>query len=485
MKLFRNIWIVLSVGLSACSGFLDEIDQDKFIPANADHYAALLLQEFNYAAPVMPGVEMMTDEVRDTEGKIKLSGSRTSNKPLFTWQRDIELSEDGARISNNGAWKALYEDIAIANYVIELIDEAEGSRNEIDDVKGEACFIRAWCYFNLLNLYAEPYRDAAQAKSTYGVPLRLDVGVNTTYDKEMLYDGYAVVEKDLLDAKKYIAAGGLAKTIWHPSVKACDLLLSRVKLYKKEYAEVITLASGVMAGNSLKKLSQVNVKQPFITVNNPELLFSFSPGGGGGLSTLDLEEAGFAVNTELLEMYQDGDLRKSLFFEGKTDLLTGKTSVYPRKADAGYSSLGFCNFRVAEAYLNRAEAYAHTGNIEGARADMQELLANRYANPDEINIPAEKVALIAFIYNERFKELCFEAHHRWFDLRRMPENERPEITHRFTVVDGDGNKAGTEVYRLLRDDRNYTLSVPAEEKDNNPFIRDYERFDKMPDIVNE
>ena len=79
------------------------------------------------------------------------------------------------------------------------------------------------------------------------------------------------------------------------------------------------------------------------------------------------------------------------------------------------------------------------------------------------------------------KEFCFEEHFRWFDLRRMEEDERPEIVHICSDVDESGKKVGKNTYRLLKNDPNYTLSVPEQEKANNPFIYDYERFDKMPE----
>lgn len=54
----------------------------------------------------------------------------------------------------------MYEDIAIANYVIELIDDALGEENQRNYTKGEAYFIRALSYFNLVNLYGLPYNEA-------------------------------------------------------------------------------------------------------------------------------------------------------------------------------------------------------------------------------------------------------------------------------------------------------------------------------------
>lgn len=112
------------------------------------------------------------------------------------------------------------------------------------------------------------------------------------------------------------------------------------------------------------------------------------------------------------------------------------------------------NFRAAEAWLNRAEAYACPGKDRGSQADIRALMENRYSTLEGVTIPSEQQALIRFIRDERFKEFCFEEHFRWFDLRRMEEDERPEIVHICSDVDESDKKVGKNTYRLLKNDPN-------------------------------
>jgi hypothetical protein len=128
--------------------------------------------------------------------------------------------------------------------------------------------------------------------------------------------------------------------------------------------------------------------------------------------------------------------------------------------------------------LNRAEAYAQKGTLDLALADIKELVANRYSDPSVVSYPTTQDGLLTFILKERRKELCFEDHHRWFDLRRM--KNRPEIKHTFTLVSTDGTKTGTETYTLLSDDPNYSLPIPLKERENNALIRNNERLEKLP-----
>jgi tetratricopeptide (TPR) repeat protein len=489
MKKYRYILIAALLGMSSCSGFLEEIDQDKFIPRTADHFAALLLQEFNYNPGIMAGTQLMTDEVAEIDSKtITAASFRRDMKPVYTWQREIELREDGSRAINNASWRYLYRQIAIANYVIELIEDSEGTPEEIAFVKGEAYFIRAYCYFVLTNLYAEPYESATQARITYGVPLRTDIGVLPRYDKSMLGESYDLIESDLAEARRLIGSSGITKSLYHPRVTTCDLLLSRVKLYKKEYGEAIEAATQVINNAMLMRMNAGGETRAFITQNNPEVLYSMavSASASGGISPNNMTNFSLVVNPRLYGSFHDDDQRKRVFFAPITNPVTNETNIYPRKGDATFTELGKANMRVAEAYLNRAEAYAFTGRYDLARQDLTALLSRRYLNDANIVIPAGGQALIDFIFEERFKELCFEVHHRWFDLRRMGESMRPEIVHRFSIMDsGSGQLAGVETYTLLKNDRNYTLAVPLQERDNNPFIRNYERFDKLPEFREE
>lgn len=157
LHIFLGLWMLVCL---SCSGFLDEVDQDKFIPSTTDHYASVLLEEFNKEPGIMPDVAFMTDEIQELESSFASSSYRNSMLPIYTWQRDIERTFENEQVGNNTSWGRLYRNIAIVNYVIEQIDDATGTEAERDYVKGEAYFIRAYCYFSLTNLYAEPYRSA-------------------------------------------------------------------------------------------------------------------------------------------------------------------------------------------------------------------------------------------------------------------------------------------------------------------------------------
>lgn len=475
-------YIILLLALTSCSGFLKETDRDKFVPTEADHYASLMLGTFNDVPGVNFYVQYMSDEVAETDYTIRYSATREYNKPRYTWQKNIEMLEDGTRSGMLNHWQILYKQIAIANYVIEQIDDAAGTTQQKEFIKGEAHFIRSWCYFTLANLYAVPWESAEQAHTAYGVPLRTGTGVEPSYDKAMLDQCYALVLDDLGLARALIASSGLTKSKFHPTVGACDLLLSRVKLYMNDYQGAIEAATAAIGASRLMTLSGGSETMSVLTANSPEVLYSFSR-QAAGLTQLNMEQAALVVNAQLMDSYLNGDMRKTVWFTRSVDAFSGDVSFYPRKWSSDFSAIGKANLRAAEAWLNRAEAYAATQQWDKARADITELLSKRYVGGSTITLPASNNDLPAFIMQERFKELCFEEHHRWFDLRRMGAENRAEIEHRYTLVDQRDNVLGTELYILMKNDPNYTLAVPMAEKENNPLIRDYERFDKLPEYI--
>ncbi len=464
------MFLVLLIITSACTDFLDEVDQDKLVPEKTDHYAALLLKEFNKEYPIFKTIDYMTDNM--TEVDYALSDTKVSRKTVYTWQREIEIDEEGDELSSiNRAWREIYEDIAITNYVIEQIDDADGEQEEKDYIKGEAYFVRAHSYFNLLNLYGQPFSDET-ADADLGVPLRTNIAVEQVYYRNTVRECYNQIEEDLTLATELIANSGIEKSKWHPDVNTCNLLMSRVKLYQKNWDEAIDYATMVISNGSLARMNAANV---FVSEDNIEILYSFytlSP----VFTSSSQSVTGYSSSPELYNLYQDEDARKVAFFGINT---VGTEDYYiTKKYSSDFTELGYGNYRVSEAYLNRAEAYAQLGQTGEAINDVAALLQRRYSDMSVVEFPEAQAEVLDFILTERRKELCFEDHHRWFDLRRM-EN-RPEIKHVFTLVNSSAQKYGVETYTLLSDDPNYTLPIPLQERENNPLIRNNERLEKLP-----
>ena len=128
-------------------------------------------------------------------------------------------------------------------------------------------------------------------------------------------------------------------------------------------------------------------------------------------------------------------------------------SVYLKKPMSS-SELGQ-SVRSAEAFLNRMEAYALSGEEGLALAELNAFRKTRVIGYTDVNLSGQ--TLLDEIRLERRKELCFEGH-RWFDLRRTT---RPRIEK---VIDG-------KTYILEKDDARYTLRIPQAAIDANPELQ--------------
>jgi len=118
-------------------------------------------------------------------------------------------------------------------------------------------------------------------------------------------------------------------------------------------------------------------------------------------------------------------------------------------------------FKVTEAYLNAAEGaamlYKETGNGEfqiKAQALLDKLRVKRFSAAAFVSTDISAAdELIAFVRDERRRELCFE-NHRWFDLRRYGMEEIKHVWY-----DASGNASE---YVLEKNDPGFTLQLPNE-----------------------
>lgn len=150
--------------------------------------------------------------------------------------------------------------------------------------------------------------------------------------------------------------------------------------------------------------------------------------------------------------------------------------------DEGYAlnSWNFCarnwiHLRMAELYLNKAEALYYTGDEEGAREALKPV-RQRAGMPA---VTAAGTDLLEAIKNERRIEFAFEEH-RYFDVRRWKEAPKyfGTTVHAITIKKYPDGKKTYEVDKLRSDvggdrkwdDKMYWLPIPKSEMDKNPNL---------------
>lgn len=464
-----NILIIIFIFLfSSCEDFLEEKSKDKIIPTSVENYEELLYGEAYLRADnsIASYLDIMTDDVKCYA---KTSGfndnAREDGFGYFTWQADPELAMSGAR-NEDGTWEWLYHSILMCNMTINDAGELSGGKADRESLMAEAYFLRAFDYFMLVNLYGEPYNKES-ASQDMGVPINTVIGMeDVCFKRSTVEEVYKQIMDDLKKSIELFESSKKVMDIFKANIDAAYLLASRTSLYMKEYKDAIDYAA-LAIGNkpSLYNLKTKNSSDKFINHKNPELLFTFGyhyiPFHSSGYFT----RSSFHISQELSDLYDSDDLRKPSFFSGSV----------PKKADDAddTGAFGFA-LRSAEAYLNRAEAYAEKGEIKKAIDDINKIRQNRFST-DKYKVSAStKEEAITIVREERRRELCFEKH-RWFDIRRWGTKR---IEHIFKAGD---KKLTDELYVLEKNDAAFTLPLPYKEKNRNKEIKNIDRKDRKPE----
>lgn len=482
--------------LASCSDFLKEEDKDKVIPRTMDQFESMLHKEGFCDVSWFYKSEFMTDDVSENTNIITTAKNQYKN--MYTWQYDIERTGDGDYAGeNNNMWKNLYNDIVVANYILERsadIVNADIMPSRKYALDAEAHFLRARAYLELVNIYAEPY-DAQTAQTAPGVPLREGTGITNNYERNTIAEVYAQIESDLKEAIDLFSQTTEVKSLWHPNKKAALLLLSRMHLYKGEWQKVVDVTSELinLCPQGLYALNR-NITDPVVRLANSEVLHTWGIIAGalvdnameGVMSDVPriyrvegaLSAAAYGVSDELMNMYSENDMRQFVYFKGAA----GKNVT--AKWHPQFTALGGYSYRLAEAYLSRAEANAALGNSAAAIEDMKALLSKRIDGDYTSLLPAtdDPQTVRRFVLDQRRMELCFE-NHRWYDLRRSQSWYPKDITHSFSYSTSTSGYVGTvtdtEEFTLKSASPNYTLELPLAETSINSFITLYDKRENI------
>ena len=312
---------------------------------------------------------------------------------------------------DNSFWKPAYKNIYSANLAIEKLTASQQLSVSLkNQLIGESKFIRAFCYFHLVNLFgdvpliiASKYQDAA------------------TSPRVPISDVYTQMINDLKDAKlllntQYISQGRVRPNRW-----AAVALLSRCYLYTSRWQEAETEASSII--NSGQYLLEPNLNNVFLK-NSSETIWQLMPVRPGfntyeGLEILpanNITTPTYLITPTLRNSFENSDNRKTAWI--KSRLFNNDTVYFPYKyklPNGATLSEYYMVFRLAEQYLIRAEAEIYQNKIIVAQADIN-IIRNRAGLT--ITIANNTQLLKQLLEQERRVELFSEWGHRWFDLKR-------------------------------------------------------------------
>lgn len=394
--------------------------------------------------------DVMSDDV------IINSNGRRSRESFYDWRYD----EDN---SSETFWAAAYSVIQRANLILENIDGlADGA--EKDNFRGEALAARGIAHFDLAKLYAD---SPANTNGSLGIPFVTSTDATLTPSRNSLDDTYSSILSDLNQAYDLIndnnGRGRLNKN-------AVAGMLSRIHLYRGDYASVISSANNVTGVSETARDRVLNMwKDDEEGSVLWKLVITEADNVSVGVAWLQESPDGirseYNVDYSFFQMYDDSDVRKDVYFE--TSDFAGVTYNHIVKHRGRFT--GNANevdakaLRYSEVLLNKAEAYAETGDDASALEALDEVRSNRYDGFASGNETGD--ALKAAIALERRLELAFEGQ-RFFDLKR-----KGLAINRSTFGDvADGTGIGAEFTTLDANDHRFNMAIGDGERNANPNI---------------
>ncbi|WP_316834249.1 RagB/SusD family nutrient uptake outer membrane protein [Pedobacter nutrimenti] len=517
MKRLLYIFILvfgILISNTGCKKFLAEKSQDLIKPSTVQDLTALMAGEaYPYQTNLHLLLNMVTDDItcNGGQGQATYQSTVLSGKAPFTWSKNMyqELLQPGGIASTTylDSWQILYKRIAGCNVVLAYADQVTGATADKQNLKGQALALRAYYYFILVNLYGKPYNaPGADPATSPGVPLKLTMEVtDELFKRNSVAEVYTQIELDLKNAATILMNYPEDNGVYKMSETAVYTLLSRMYLYEEKWALAVEYANkGLAKKSTLTQLGSFgainynnynvntvgnNLDRIYDPATSAEVIWAYVPITGNGAEGQFLKSSlipnynltrnpPYAVSPDLLNLYDSkgvdandtyiGDLRPRLYFNCAAILvgfIPPSTGVFTYKSYAG--GMGGSGIRVAELYMNRAEAniqqFMSTGNDAlrvSALQDLNTLRMSRYDTRQTyvpVNI-TDKTQLLNFYRDERRREFPFDGH-RWFDLRRYG---MPSISHFYQEVAGTG-----ETFTLAQGDSRYTFPIPQEVLDRN------------------
>lgn len=323
-----------------------------------------------------------------------------------------DLQYNSSTAITNGTWNTVYKRVYDANTILEGLRSQSLTPSTVSQIKGEALFIRAFCYFYLVNLYGE-------------VPLYTtsDYNQNKNSVRSKVSDIYNQIILDLKDAEILLSETYVTGERVRPNKSAVRALLARIYLYTKDWANAEKYASYIIDSSNNYKLSPLN--EVFLK-NSSETIWQLMPAAStntpaGALLILTSTPTLISLQSSLVEeAFEVDDQRKvswinNIIVNGKKYYFPVKYKVKSSTTVTEYISV----LRLDEQYLIRAEARAQQNNINGGISDLDSIRRRAGLKLLSVTNPQiSKEELLKQVMRERRVELFSEWGHRWLDLKR-------------------------------------------------------------------
>ena len=383
---------------------------------------------------------------------------------------DYNIDATNSNVSRD--WRYLYSTIGKTNTIINNLDGTIPGLTEErkKQIIGEASFIRAFMYFQAVQLWGDVPLQLTEVKSISAA--ELDKIYSIIFPARSTQEEvYTQIIKDFETALANVNVTDIHKGI--ATKGAVNAMLAKVYATRpnKDWNKVLSHCNDVVAGG-YTLLPNYDDLWNNSAENTAESIFEINYNGGASdgnwgvkiFRGLDWKKFNLPSNDLAKAFDAEGDLvRKNasitfLDVSGKWSDAHWPQTKYPfinkyRKFDEG-SNQNYIFIRLADIILLKAEALNENGDMQGA-LQLVNQIRKRAKLADAT--AAGKEEMKAVIAKERRLELAFEGH-RWYDLKRT--GKAIEVMN--DAVGPTGEKLG---YNLTND--RLLWPIPQSELDKN------------------
>lgn len=391
-------------------------------------------------------------------------------------------------------WNYFYTLISNVNYITAEDGKIQGDQELAKEVVAQAYAMRAWCYFNLIQLFQQTYIGNEQNK---GVPLYTEPTVAASEGK-----GRGTVEKTYIQINEDLKrAIDLFTEIGKPVQRHCshidyyvaNAIKARVALVQNQWKEAYDAAAEALKRPGMDIMSAdeitkgMNDKALSSWLWALEIISDQSPRVGFGSFFCHMDkDAAYGSNPRksisnwLYDQLPNTDVRKQYWWHGKTggDVAYGQEKFLAK--DLASRSGDLVLARGEEMLLIQAEAKCHLNDFIGAADLLKDLAAERQTSSDAMAVYSSKlnsliksadltpntttapVTLLDEVIFQRRVELWGEGF-RIFDLLRLKQgyNRKWQGTNHTVLLPNSNIK--TDVYPCT----DFIMLIPQTEFNGN------------------
>ena len=433
MKKFITILCILPF----IGGCLDiKLDNQFTTISTVDMARELLASAYNSLPRYQVEFAVLSDDFKPTA----YSSAYAELDNLYNWQ-DNAIDNLSSQL-----WTDYYMTIAYLNTLLTRLDEVEltedGDAVELDKVRSEAQALKAYCYFDLLRIYAPRYAEENLDRDGIILKNRLELDF---LPRSSMRDCISEID-GLLTAAASVENTGTS--VYYFGSDAVAALRAEFELYRENYEAAVTSGLPLLNG-AAERWTATDYDNLWTANESQERIFAPYIFDSFYIDLNYDRERGdyFCLSDEVT--YEEGDMRKT-WCEYTDTPMTGVrcfgkyNRMYYENTEVRYIN----TLRYSGVCFTVAEAYARDNQPDEAVALMNEYLGARGCTLMDENLSGDN--LVNAILAEKQKEFVGEGT-RYFDLKRTGV---PVVRY---------NESGSAAMTISVDDYRHLFPIPQSE----------------------